>query len=563
MSSSSSSAISPIESNKTDINQNTSGSSDLNNDTSIGIYTVLPDHGVPFYRMKHYRKLMLVIFIISLSSCNTGYDGSLLNSLYTEDDFNNAIGNVGGAILGSLTNGFIFGCLISSFGFSALVNEKLGRKKSIIIADIIMIVGVLIQSVSGAWMRDGFPEHYQKRNVLGMMIGSRIIVGIGSGIMQLSAPALIAEIAYPEPSARSVQINYYNSNWYLGAIVAAWIAFGVRNVKHHWSWRIPTILQCLFAVIQVIMVPFVVPESPRWLISQGRFDEARTILDDLHAGNLENGQDLVEYEMTEIQLSIQQERAASNTTYKDLLKGKANLKRMWIVIWIAIFMQMSGNSLVSYYLGRVLESIGYTSTKQQLIINACLMIYNLGVCIIQSFWMLPLIKKRVLLFKISVAGMLVSYIIWTAISARAQQTDFKNHALGQCVLAFIFIYYFFYNLGMNGLPFTYVTEILPFTTRSKGLAIFIFVQYIGQLYNGFVSPIAMDAILWKYYIVFVCILSVELVICFTLIETSGKTLEEVSEVFGDGVEDLGAVSGISALTDGKKFNKAADVEFVE
>ncbi|CAI8497008.1 unnamed protein product [Hanseniaspora opuntiae] len=486
-----------------------------NEDPSIGIRTVLPTYPKRWYKMKHIQRLMWVIFIISLTSCNTGYDGSLLNSLYTEKDFNNAIGNVSGSILGALTNGYVFGCLIS-FLFSARMNDMLGRKKCLIYCNIIMIIGVLLQSVAGAWKHDGYPEHYTKRDVLGMMIA----------------------VAYPDPTARSIQINYYNSNWYLGAIVAAWVAFGVKKVKHHWSWRIPTILQCLFAICQLILVPYFVPESPRWYVSQGRYEEAREVLNDLHAGHLEVAQELVEYEMTEIQLAIEQEKAAAQTNYKDLFKTKANLKRMWIICWVAIFMQLSGNGLVSYYLGKVLSSIGYTSTSEQLIINAGLMIYNLGVCVIQSFWIVPLVKKRVILMKASVGGMLVSYIIWTILSAKAQQDDFRNKAMGKSVLAFIFIYYFFYNLGLNGLPFTYCTEILPYTIRAKGLSVFTAVQFVVQIYNGFVNPIAMDAIHWK-------------------------TLEEVADVFGDGITDLGAVSGIAALTDGKGKNNAEDTEFIE
>ena len=535
---------------------------DHNLDPEIGIKTVLPSYDKKWYTLKHFQRLMLVIFVISLTSCNNGYDGSLLNSLYTETDFNNAIGNVSGSILGALTNGYVFGCLLS-FGVSAKMNDKLGRKKCLIICNIIMIIGVIIQSCAGAWRHNGYPANYTKRDVLGMMIAARIVLGFGSGVIQLSAPALIAELAYPDPVARSIQINYYNSNWYLGAVVAAWISFGVKNVSDHWSWRIPTILQCLFAVLQLVLVPWIVPESPRWYVSQGRFEEAREVLNDLHAGHMENGQDLIEYEMTEIQMAIEQEKLAAKTNYKDLFRTKANLKRMWIICWVAVFMQLSGNGLVSYYLSKVLASIGYTSTNEQLIINAGLMIYNLGVSVIQSFWLVPWVKKRVLLMKLSVGGMLLSYVIWTILSAKATQNDFQNKALGKAVLAFIFLYYFFYNLGLNGLPFTYATEILPYTIRAKGLSVFTLVQFIVMIYNGFVNPIAMDAIDWKYYIVYVCILAVEFVICFSFIETSGRTLEEVADVFGDGIEDLGAVSGIAALSDGKKFHKGAEVEFIE
>ncbi|SGZ39603.1 related to hexose transporter protein [Hanseniaspora guilliermondii] len=533
--------------------------SNLPDEKDINIYSVLPKYDKPWYRIRHFQKLLFIILIVALTASNTGFESSLLNSLYTEKDFNNAIGNVSGSVLGALTSGFSMGCLISFF-FSAKVNDKYGRKKCLLFFNVVIIIGVVIQSIAGSWKTKGFPEHYKKRDVMGTLIAGRMIIGIGSGVIQSSAPALIAEIAYPEPTARTIQINYYNSNWYLGAVLAAWLAFGVKSVSHHWAWRIPTICQCCLPILQLILIPLFVPESPRWYVAQGKVAEARAILNDLHAGNMENGQELIDYEMNEIQLAIEQENIAAKTRFRDLFKTKANLKRVWIIVWVGIFMQLSGNGILMYYLAKVLNSIGYTSTSQQLIINAGLMIYNLGCCIIQSIWIISFIKKRVLMFKISIVGMFVSLLIWTILSARAEETNFQNKALGKTVLAFLFIYFFFYCLGLNGLPFTYVTEILPFTIRAKGMSILMLVQFLLHIYNGFVNSIAMDAIHWKYYIVYVCIVFVEFFVCFTFVETSGRTLEEVADVFGDGIQDLGAVSGIAALTDGKKYQND---EFVE
>lgn len=101
---------------------------EVKDEDDINIYTVLPVYDKKWYRIRHYQKLMWIIFIVSLTSCNTGYDSSLLNSLYTEKDFMNAIGNVKGSILGALTSGYFFGCFLSFF-FSAKVNDKFGRKK--------------------------------------------------------------------------------------------------------------------------------------------------------------------------------------------------------------------------------------------------------------------------------------------------------------------------------------------------------------------------------------------------------------------------------------------------
>lgn len=130
--------------------------------------------------------------------------------------------------------------------------------------------------------------------------------------------------------------------------------------------------------------------------------------------------------------------------------------------------------------------------------------------------------------------MLVFYVIWTILSAINQQRNFEQKSLGNGVIAMIFFYYLAYDIGANGLPFLYITEIMPYSHRAKGMNIFTVSQNIIIIFNGFVNPIAMDAIEWKYYIVYCCILAVEVItVFFTFVETSGYTLEEVAKVFGD------------------------------
>ncbi|KAK9342095.1 hypothetical protein V1522DRAFT_417265 [Lipomyces starkeyi] len=106
----------------------------------------------------------------------------------------------------------------------------------------------------------------------------------------------------------------------------------------------------------------------------------------------------------------------------------------------------------------------------------------------------------------------------------------------------VFVFYFFYNAGMNPVPVAYLLEILPFTLRTKGIAIFNLSQFGSSLFNGFVNPIALDAIGWKYYIVYVCLLVVwSIVFWFAFPETRSLSLEEV----GVGV----VFDGDGALTD--------------
>ncbi|KAK7684811.1 hypothetical protein QCA50_012054 [Cerrena zonata] len=175
-------------------------------------------------------------------------------------------------------------------------------------------------------------------------------------------------------------------------------------------------------------------------------------------------------------------------------------------------MQLAGNGLVSYYLNKVLNSIGITGETEQLIINACLMTYNF-VCSAVICSLLNLFKRRTLFI-----------------------TCLSDKSLANGVLAMIFLFYLAYNIGVNGLPYLYMTEILPYSHRAKGINIFQFVQEVLLVYNGFVNPVAMAAIEWKYYIVYCCLLCVELIVVILFFpETSGRSLEEVGEVFGDEV----------------------------
>ncbi|GME73722.1 unnamed protein product [Ambrosiozyma monospora] len=483
------------------------------------ISALLPDYGKRSYlKVRFLVRLNLLMFVVSLASTNTGYDCSLLNSLQSMPNWRQAMILNGkeptGAILGALSNGVTFGVILAAL-FSAQLSDFFGRRHCIAAGNIIMLVGVIIQSAAQSY---------------GMFLAGRIILGFGNCFCTISAPTLISELSYP--SHRQVNTACYNTCWYLGAVIAAWVSYGTRNVHGDWCWRIPSICQGAMPIIQIAFIYFV-PESPRWLVSKGRAQEARAALMKHHGNNNEAiAGPLVDFEIAEISAAIEAEKIANKFSYLDFFKTPANRKRLFLLAWVATSMQLSGNGLVSYYLNLVLNSIGITSTDQQLVVNGGLMIYNCGIAMFVAF-IVDRFRRRSL-FLTSYSMMLFFYIIWTILSAINQKKNFENKSLGQGVLAMIFFYYLSYNIGMNGLPYLYYTEILPFTLRAKGINIQSWFQQVWSIYNGFVNPIAMDAIQWKYYIVYCCIIAVELIVCyFTFVETSGKTLEEVAVVFGE------------------------------
>jgi MFS family permease len=135
--------------------------------------------------------------------------------------------------------------------------------------------------------------------------------------------------------------------------------------------------------------------------------------------------------------------------------------------------------------------------------------------------------------------MTISYIVWTVLSERFATT--KDTGIGKGVLAFIFLYNAFYDIGFCPMIFAYPIEIWPYTPRARGLTISIATTEAGLIMGMFVNPIALKAIGWKYYILFCCILALFFVLIFFLFpETKGYTLEEIAEVFdGNAADKLG------------------------
>lgn len=474
----------------------------------------------PFYKVGYLWKLIWAIFLITLTSTNNGYDGSMLNGLQSLQHWQREMGHPKGAILGALSNGTLFGS-IAALPFAPYLNDKYGRWKIIFVGQFITVVGGILQGVSNSY---------------GFFLGTRFILGFGSMLAAIGAPALISEIAYPPH--REVSTFCYNICWYLGAIVASWVTYGTRNIDGKASWSIPSYLQAALPAVQLVFF-WMVPESPRYYVAKGKSDLARQVLLKFHIGDSNDIQDqeFIDAELREIEAALEMERQQTHASYGDFFKIKSFRKRLFLICAIPTMMQLSGNGLVSYYLVKVLESIGITLATKQLQINGCLMIYNFVLCAV--FASVSYRFKRRTMFITSVAGMLVSYILWTALSAVNQQRNFEDKSFANGVLAMIFIYYMFYDIGLNGLPFLYATEILPYSHRAKGLMIMQFVMSLVLVYNGFVNSIAMDAIQWKYYIVYCCILAVELVVViFTFPETSGYTLEEVAKVFGDEAPEV-------------------------
>lgn len=150
----------------------------------------------------------------------------------------------------------------------------------------------------------------------------------------------------------------------------------------------------------------------RYLIAKGKVEEAWECLIKHHAAGDRDSR-LVHYEITEIQEALIAEKNSEQSGIKHVLSGHANRRRVLVTTILAVAAQWCGNSVVSYYLTLVLDSIGITDATDQSLINGGLQIFNFLATIGFGAMLVDRLGRRVLLLW-SALGMAIAYIVRSA-----------------------------------------------------------------------------------------------------------------------------------------------------
>ncbi|KEF51131.1 uncharacterized protein A1O9_12854 [Exophiala aquamarina CBS 119918] len=486
----------------------------------------------------------------------------MMNGLQSLTQWNDYFGKPSATLLGTMNAMYPVGKILG-VPIVTYLNDRFGRTFPLRIGLPFLLFAAAIQGSA--------------QNV-GWFIAGRFLVGIGTVFVAQPSPILVTELAYPVHRGRITGI-YYASNvsakgapetelvfsqltpWqYLGTLIAAWITYGTFRMAGNWSWRIPSLLQAACPFIQCLGVYFL-PESPRWLIGHGKSNEAREVLVKYHAGG-DTSSPLVDFEMAEMEASIRLEKESlSQTSYLDLLRTAPNRKRSFISLTIGIYSYWAGAGIISYYLHLVLNTIGITAVSLQTLVNGLLAIMNFIVAICAGL----LVDRagRRLLFLLSASGMLLSFVIWTILSARFSMS--KDTGLGKGVVAFVFIFFFFFQVAFAPFFLGYPVEIWPYMLRARGVSVTLFGSWGGLLIGQFVTPIGLLNIGWKYYIVFCVLLALFwFIVYFTFPETRGRTLEEINDIFeGTTLKEDSEVSVASEPQGSEKRDEKVEGAHIE
>lgn len=179
-------------------------------------------------------------------------------------------------------------------------------------------------------------------------------------------PLYQAELAHPSIRGRITALQQFMLG--IGALIASWAGYGTFiHLEDDAQWRIPLALQNVPAIVLGTCI-FFMPESPRWLIDNGKVEQGLKTLAQLHA-NGDESDAFVRAEFEAIQTSITFEHDHAAKSWGELVKNKLNFKRVFIAVAVQGSIQMTGVSFIQYYAPAIFKQIGI-STSTTLLLQA-------------------------------------------------------------------------------------------------------------------------------------------------------------------------------------------------
>ena len=178
----------------------------------------------------------------------------------------------------------------------------------------------------------------------------------------------------------------------------------------------------------------------------------------------------------------------------------------------------------------LLEQINITETSTQLLYSAILNVISWVMATIGARFTDRLGRRPVLL--IATTLFIIEWSIVTALSATYGKEGNTNQHGSRAAIAFIYLFGITYSFAYTPLQALYPVECLPFETRAKGMGMYNLFVNIAAFFNTFAIPIALERVQWKIYFLYIAWDAFQLVfIYFFFIETKGRTLEEINEIF--------------------------------
>lgn len=457
-----------------------------------------------------------LLFIVLISCVATiggflfGFDSGVING--TVDGLRNAFNS------DSMGTGFnvasmLLGCAIGAFTAGRLA-DKFGRKSLLVLAAIFFIVSAWGSGVAGS---------------SASFIFFRILGGLAVGAASVMAPAYISEIAPARIRGRLATIQQiaiifglfsaFVSNYFLADIAGAstaefWLGFE--------AWRWMFWIELVPAVLFLVLL-FMIPESPRYLVMNNKNDQALDVLKRLYG----------ELQAKETFSSITQSLAEDGHQPKlsDLVdKTTAKIRPIvWVGIGLATFQQLVGINVVFYYGAVLWQAVGF-SEGDALLINIISGAVSIAACVLVVYLIDKIGRKPFLMIGSIGMTITLSLMVYAFLNSKVGISgDLDMGDYGTLALVAANAYVFFFNLSWGPVMWVMLGEMFPNQIRGSGLAVAGLAQWGSNFAITMTFPIMLAGIglAGAYGFYSICALISIFFVAKFVHETKGRALEDM------------------------------------
>lgn len=389
----------------------------------------------------------------------------------------------GAVVMGMALWGTVIGAI-----FGGIPTNRWGRKKTL------LAIGILytLSAIGSALSNDPYVFAF-----------FRFMGGLGVGASTIAAPAYISEIAPAKDRGRLVSL--YQFNIVLGILVAFFSNYLLSGIgDNDWRWMLG--VQAIPAIIYTLFV-ITIPESPRWLISQSRVEEAKKVMK------------IISPDQDSELLATQMEEDYADAPKENIFMKKYRFP-LTLAFLVAFFNQMSGINAFLYYAPRIFGEAGLgekTALLSSIGIGVVNMVFTLvGVNLIDK------VGRKKLMFIGS-----IGYIISLGLVSMA----FYFHWTGLAIPIFLFLFIASHAIGQGTIIWVFISEIFPNHLRASGQSFgssthWVLAAIIPSLIPTLFSTIGPGTVFLVFTIAMVFQL---LFVIFMMPETKGTTLEKLSK----------------------------------
>jgi major inositol transporter-like SP family MFS transporter len=445
--------------------------------------------------------LRTIILVSTFGGLLFGYDTGVINGALpymSESDQLN---------LNSFTQGLVTSALLFGAAFGAVIGGRLadynGRRKTILYLAILFFVSTIGCTIS--------PN-------AAVMILCRFLLGLAVGGASVTVPTYLAEMSPAESRGKMVTQNE------LMIVTGQLLAFTFNAIignmlgenPHVWRYMLPiAAIPAVFLFFGMLRVP----ESPRWLVSKGKNNEALTVLQKIRESKRAKS------ELQEIESAYEKEAKMEKATFKDLTTPWVR-RVVFLGIGIAVVQQITGVNSIMYYGTEILKDAGF-QTEAALIGN----IGNGVISVLATFvgiWLLGKVGRRPMLIT-GLVGTTTALLLIGIFSLVFE----GSAALPYIVLALTITFLAFQQGAISPVTWLMLSEIFPLRLRGLGMGVTVFCLWGINFLVGLTFPVLLASIgLSTTFFVFVVLgIGAILFVKKFLPETKGLTLEELEQRF--------------------------------